>query len=120
VAKKTAPPELRLRIRILRGGDILLGPGKADLLDAIRRHGNLRAAARDLGMSYMRAWKLVQMMNRAFLEPLVELERGGAERGHAILTAMGKAVFALYRKMERSGLEASRPVFRRLARRVRP
>jgi len=118
--KGPAAPELRLRIRVLRGGEILLGPGKVDLLDAIRRRGNLRAAALELEMSYMRAWKLVQMMNRVFREPLVEAERGGAERGHAMLTPMGKAVLALYREMERSGLAASRPIFRRLVRRVRP
>jgi molybdate transport system regulatory protein len=120
VAKKagSSRAELRLRIRVLRDGEILIGPGKADLLDAIRRRGNLRAAAADLDMSYMRAWKLVQLMNRGFREPLVEKERGGAERGHAGLTAAGRAVLAAYREMESSGLRASRAAFRKLLRRV--
>jgi molybdate transport system regulatory protein len=110
---------MRLRIRILRGEEILLGPGKADLLDAIGRHGHLRTAAAELGMSYMRAWKLVQLMNRGFRVPLVETERGGIERGHASLTHEGAAVLAAYREMDRAGRAAARPGFRRLLRSVR-
>src|SRR5262249_61687505 len=102
------------RIRILRGEEILLGPGKADLLEAIGRHGHLRAAAAELGMSYMRAWKLVQVMNRGFRSPLVETERGGLERGHASLPREGAEVLAAYREMDRAGRAAARPAFRRL------
>jgi len=111
---------MRLRIRVLREGEILFGPGKADLLDAIRRRGNLRAAAVELEMSYMRAWKLVQLMNRGFREPLVHTDRGGAERGHAALTETGEAVLEAYREMERLGRAAALPPFRRLLRRVKP
>jgi molybdate transport system regulatory protein len=118
VKKSRTAPTLRLRIRILRDGEILFGPGKADLLDAIRRHGNLRAAAEELEMSYMRSWKLVQLMNRAFREPLVHSERGGAERGHAALTPAGKTVLEAYREMDRLGRAAAGPAFRRLLRRV--
>ena len=79
--------ELRPRIRIVDGdGTIVLGPGKADLLDAIARTGSIRAAAAELGMSYMRAWTLVKTMNAAFRAPLVEKERGGAAQGGAQLT----------------------------------
>lgn len=120
VKKSRTASTLRLRIRVLREGEILLGPGKADLLDAIRRRGNLKAASDELEMSYMRAWKLVQLMNRAFREPLVHTERGGAERGHAALTDMGKAVLEAYREMERVGRAAAAPSFRRLVRRIKP
>jgi len=111
-------PALRLRprLRILRGEEIVLGPGKADLLAAIARIGELRRAAASLDMSYMRAWKLVQIMNEVFREPLVETARGGARRGSARLTATGKRVLVLYRRMERRSLSASRPDFARLAR----
>jgi len=119
VKKGRTVPTLRLRIRVLREGEILFGPGKADLLDAIRRHGNLRAAAEELAMSYMRSWKLVQLMNRAFREPLVHSERGGADRGHAALTPAGEAVLEAYREMDRLGRAAAGPAFRRLLRRVR-
>ena len=94
----------------------MLGPGKADLLDAIDRTRELRQAARELGMSYMRAWNLVQLMNRAFREPLVETVRGGSRHGSARLTRTGRAVLDLYRRMERRSLEASTPAFRRLRR----
>ncbi len=94
----------------------MLGPGKADVLEAIARTGKLRAAAAELGMSYMRAWTLVQMMNAAFREPLVATERGGAGRGAARLTETGRLVLALYRGMERVSLAASAPAFRRLRR----
>jgi molybdate transport system regulatory protein len=92
---------LKPRLRLTRGGTILLGPGKADLLEAVRDTGSLRRAAAGLGMSYMRAWTLVKTMNAAFQEPLVALARGGAGHGGAALTFTGSKVLALYRTMER-------------------
>jgi molybdate transport system regulatory protein len=97
-----------------------MGPGKADLLEAVGRRGNLRAAARDLGMSYMRAWKLVQLMNRAFRAPVVETGRGGSDRGHAELTETGLAALGAYREMERLGRIASRSAYRRFLRLLGP
>lgn len=107
---------LRPRLRILRHDQNVLGPGKADLLEAIARDGNLREAAADLGMSYMRAWTLVQSMNEAFREPLVETARGGPRHGSARLTKSGTSALAAYREMERRTLAASGPAFRRLKR----
>ena len=107
---------LRPRLRVLRGNLIVLGPGKADLLARIAERGSLRQAAADLGMSYMRAWKLVQAMNEAFREPLVETARGGSRHGSASLSKSGTAALAAYREMERRSLAASGPAFRRLRR----
>jgi len=118
VKKTRTAPTLRLRIRVLRDDEILLGPGKADLLDAIGRRGNLRAAADELEMSYMRAWKLVQLMNRVFREPLVRMATRGAERGHAALTSAGRAVLEAYWEMERAGRVAAGPAFGRIRRRL--
>lgn len=78
-----------------------MGPGKADLLEAVARSGSIRAAAEVLGMSYMRAWTLIRTMNSAFRSPLVEKERGGSAQGGAHLTARGQKVLDLYRKMEK-------------------
>jgi len=97
---------VRPRIRMTQGSEIVLGPGKADLLESVRAAGSLRRAAAALGMSYMRAWHLVNTMNDAFQEPLVELVRGGAHHGGAALTAAGAKVLALYRAMERKSLRA--------------
>lgn len=106
---------VRPRIRIVSDdGTIVLGPGKADLLDAIARTGSIRAAAGELGMSYMRAWTLVKTMNAAFRSPLVGKERGGSEQGGAQLTERGASVLALYRKMEAKAEKAIEPLWEKM------
>ncbi len=107
-------PVLKLRFRILHGTEIALGPGKVALLDAIEESGTLAGAAQSLGMSYMRAWKLVRTMNACFREPLVETSRGGAGHGKAALTAAGRQVCALYRSMEAVCLAATAPSWEEL------
>lgn len=88
------------RLRILLGATIAIGPGKADLLEAIDRCGSISAAARELGMSYRRAWQLTDVMNRSFREKLIEAGTGGARGGGARLTSLGREVLARYRAME--------------------
>ena len=97
------------RIRIVFGSDVAFGPGKAELLEHIARTGSLRSAAAAMEMSYMRAWKLVQTMNRCFREPAVETTRGGADGGSAALTDTGKTALALYRRMEALSLRGMKP-----------
>ena len=94
------PSPTHLRLRILFGDDAMLGPGKADLLQRIRDTGSISAAGRAMGMSYKRAWGLVEEMNRAFRDPLVESNRGGATGGGATLTPAGDYVLALYRQIQ--------------------
>lgn len=96
----SSPTTPRLRLRIFFGDDVMLGPGKADLLDHIRETGSIAAAGRTMGMSYKRAWSLVEEMNRGYREPLVDSSRGGAKGGGAALTQAGEAVLAHYRKIE--------------------
>src|SRR5687767_7280534 len=93
--KKAAPASVQPRIRILHLGEVALGPGKADLLEALARGGSLAQAARELEMSYMRAWSLVRTMNAVFKEPLVTLHRGGPGRGGAALTPCGQNALRL-------------------------
>lgn len=94
--------KLLTRIRIVSDdGTIAIGPGKADLLEAIARYGSIRAAAEELEMSYMRAWTLVRTMNSAFDAPLVEKVRGGTDRGGAQLTDEGREMLKTYRRMEK-------------------
>ena len=88
------------RLRIVLEPDIAIGPGKADLLEGIRETGSIAAAGRRMGVSYKRAWLLVDTMNRCFKGPLVEASRGGRTRGGARLTADGEQVLACYRRME--------------------
>lgn len=106
MARKTKH-EVRSRIRVTRSdGEIVIGPGKADLLEAISRAGSIRGAAGQLCMSYMRAWTLVRTMNAVFRSPLVEKVRGGPEKGGALLTPRGKRVLRLYREMEKKASRA--------------
>ena len=88
------------RLRILMGAAVALGPGKADLLDAVEQAGSISAAARDMGMSYRRAWILIEALNRDFKEPLVETSAGGSGGGGARVTAAGQEALRRYRAME--------------------
>lgn len=112
------PP--RIRIRLLQGTATAFGPGKADLLEALAECGSLRAAAKHMGLSYLKAWRLLQVMNESFTRPLVELSRGGAGGGGASLTANGREVLALYRAMEPAALAAIEPMWRKVQRRLAP
>lgn len=92
---------LQLKPRLLHGGEIAIGPGKAQLLEAIAREGSISAAGRALEMSYRRAWLLVDTMNRCWSGPLVETNAGGRRGGGAALTPLGETVLARYRALER-------------------
>lgn len=112
---------LWLKLQIACGDALALGPGKADLLDAIAAHGSISAAARALGMSYRRAWMLVDEMNRCFDPPVVETLRGGGVERGARVTLTGAAVLDAYREMEReAGLVAESPAYARLRACLRP
>ncbi len=93
------------RLRVLLGAAVAIGHGKADLLDAIAETGSISAAAKRMGMSYRRAWLLVDTMNGSFRGPLVASARGGSGGGGAALTALGREVLARYRAMETKALE---------------
>ncbi len=91
---------LKLKAQLLCGDEIALGPGKADLLAAIRDTGSISAAGRALGFSYRRTWLLVNAMNRCWRTPLVTTAHGGAHGGGAALTELGAAVLARYRALD--------------------
>jgi molybdate transport system regulatory protein len=91
---------LKLKLQLVCGETFALGPGKADLLDAIERDGSISAAGRTLGMSYRRTWILVDEMNRCFTDRLVETLTGGGRQRGARLTETGRTVLAAYRQLE--------------------
>lgn len=95
-----------VRLRVLLSDVIAFGPGKAALLQAIERTGSISAAARELQMSYRRAWLLVEDMNRCFKRPLVETATGGARGGGARVTDNGRVVLARYLAMEQVASQA--------------
>jgi molybdate transport system regulatory protein len=91
---------MRTHLRVMLDREIAFGPGKADLLEAIRDTGSISAAGKQLGMSYRRAWLLVDAMNRCFRSPLVETATGGAAGGGATLSALAEDVLRQYRALE--------------------
>lgn len=97
---KAAFPRLRLRVYLAE--DVMLGPGKADLLEGIAETGSIAAAGRRMGMSYKRAWMLVETLNGFFRSPLVQAATGGAKGGGAALTPLGQDVLARFRRMEQA------------------
>lgn len=91
---------LKIKLQLICGNAFALGPGKADLLDAIDREGSISGAGRALGMSYRRTWLLVDEMNRCFRDRLVETLSGGGTTRGARLTEPGRIVLAAYRQLE--------------------
>jgi molybdate transport system regulatory protein len=89
-----------IKIHIPYGKISAIGPGKADLLEAIERAGSISGAARVMGMSYKRAWDLVDTMNQCFREPLVITATGGSHGGGAQVTEFGYRVLRRYREIE--------------------
>jgi molybdate transport system regulatory protein len=90
----------RPQIRIMLRKAIAMGPGKAELLRAIEETGSISAAARTLGMSYRRAWLLVDTMNQCFKSPVVETLTGGQKGGGARVSELGHEVLRRYLEME--------------------
>lgn len=91
---------ISIKIRIPHQNLVAIGPGKADLLEAIDRNGSISAGARAMGMSYKRAWDLVDAMNKSFRQPLVATATGGSHGGGAQVTEFGRDVLLRYREME--------------------
>jgi molybdate transport system regulatory protein len=91
---------LKLKAQIYCGDEIAMGPGKADLLEAIGREGSISRAGQALGMSYRRTWLLVDAMNRCWHEKLVETVAGGGKDRGARLSNCGREVLRLYRAIE--------------------
>jgi molybdate transport system regulatory protein len=88
-----------VKVSIIFESGARIGPGKARLLESIRETGSISAEARDMRMSYKRAWVLLDSMNQAFTEPLVTAASGGAGGGGALLTEFGAEVLERYRRI---------------------
>jgi molybdate transport system regulatory protein len=95
-----------LTLRVLAGDSPAIGPGKARLISLIESTGSISAAAREMGMSYRRAWQLVEALNASFAEPIVTTAVGGKRGGGAVVTDFGKRMTAAYYDMESKASEA--------------
>ena len=112
--KATGKPVARFRLRISAGETVAIGPGKVALLEAIGDTGSLTAAAKQLDMSYRRAWLLLDDLNRSLKKPAVESAIGGAHGGGSQLTETGRALVAHYRGVEATAGKACAPEIRKL------
>lgn len=109
---KIAGPNLRLRV--FHNTEIAFGPGKAELLNAILSTGSISKAAKQMNMSYRRAWQLVDTMNRCFYTPLVETQTGGSQGGGAVVTPLGLEIIDIFEQMHRDALQATQPHYIKL------
>ncbi|HWK53775.1 MAG TPA: ModE family transcriptional regulator [Hyphomicrobiales bacterium] len=99
--------EKTLRLRIKLSPEIILGPGKAQVLRGIRDTGSISATGRLTGMSYKRTWDLVNRMNHDYRQPLIQTNTGGQHGGGASLTATGAKVLALYERIMENTAQAT-------------
>jgi len=108
-----------LTLRVVAAGAPAMGPGKAELIERIAQTGSISAAARAMGMSYRRAWQLVEALNAAYKEPVVVTAIGGQRGGGARVTPHGKRLAALFRSMEDKASAAIASDLRRFSRHLR-
>jgi molybdate transport system regulatory protein len=117
VTKPLRPEVIRPRVRL--GDRVLIGPGKIELLRAVARQGSISGAARSLGMGYKRAWSLLDELQQASAEPLIETSAGGTGGGGAKVTATALALIAEYDALEHACRDAAAPTLAKLARLLR-
>ena len=91
---------LKVKAQLFRGDEPAIGPGRAQLLEAIAAHGSISAAARATGISYRKCWLMVDAMNRLFAVPLVEAAVGGGRDRGARLSPAGEAALTAFRALE--------------------
>ena len=99
--------KVQFRLRVYRDESIAIGPGKIALLEAIAETGSISAAGRQLGMSYRRAWVLVDEMNKALAGPAVNTATGGSHGGGTVLTEIGEKMIRHYRAIESTARTAA-------------
>lgn len=108
-SKTKSAPESRLLIRIVCGGEVALGPGKVELLELLEKTGSISEAARQMRLSYMKAWLMTKS-----LKPLVTVSRGGKSGGGATVTDAGREAIRLYRLMETNSRAACASAWNKL------
>lgn len=117
--QRVAEHALKLRLKVELPDGTRLGYGKVDLLKAIQKEASISAAARALGMSYRRAWSLINEMNTHFAEPVVETHMGGARRGGAEVTPKGQYLIDCYELIQAQAEQATQELVAQLAAQLR-
>jgi len=108
-----------LTLRVIGAGSPAIGPGKAALVEHIAKSGSISSAARAMGMSYRRAWQLVEALNESFAEPVVVTAIGGKRGGGAKVTVFGQELVRRFRAMENKASAAIAGDLQQLTRRLK-
>jgi molybdate transport system regulatory protein len=108
-----------IRLRVDFAAPCSVGPGKIALLEGIQRTGSLSQAARELGMSYRRAWQLLASLNRSFRQRVAMTLKGGRGGGGTRLTGFGRELLSRYRAFEQDTQTRASPAFRSIAGKAR-
>jgi len=108
-----------LTLRVLGAAAPAMGPGKAELIERIQQTGSISAAARAMGMSYRRAWQLVEALNATYRQPVVITAIGGRRGGGARVTPYGRRLAAMFRAMENKASAAIAGDLRRFGAQLR-
>lgn len=103
--------KLRIRIAFPKGH---IGPGKIALLEQIDKIGSISGAAKEMGMTYRRAWHLLETLQSVISEDVVETSIGGKKGGGAKLTPLGKDLITLYRDAETGATEGAAPLLKKM------
>lgn len=96
---RTRHPLPRLQLRLVADKEIVIGPGKIELLEAIERHGSISAACREMNLSYKKAWQMLDTMNRHLAAPVIHTATGGTQRGGATLTDQARTLIEHYHRL---------------------
>jgi molybdate transport system regulatory protein len=109
-----------IRFRVDIGPELGIGPGKIALLEQIGESGSLSGAARTLGMSYRRAWQLLDSLNSLLQQPVTRAQKGGSHGGGSSLTAFGRQLIRVYRAFDAETQRRGARAFRGVGTKVRP
>jgi molybdate transport system regulatory protein len=110
----------RLSIRIdFEPSGSALGPGMAQLLERVAELGSIRRAAASMGMSYRKAWLLIQEVQKTFDGAVVKAEAGGVSGGGTVLTELGNSLLTIYRRVESRAADAAESELKLLSQMVR-
>jgi molybdate transport system regulatory protein len=116
-SRRPVPQVIRPRVRV--GEEVVIGPGKVELLRAVASEGSISAAGRALGMGYKRAWSLLDELQRSCAVPMIETSAGGTGGGGAKVTKSGLALIAHYDELNQACEQAARPALAKLSKLLR-
>lgn len=91
--------KIKSKIWIETDHGIIISEGRIQLLKLIASTGSLNKAAKEMNISYQKAWKLVDASNKASKEPLIATQIGGNKGGGTVITPYGQSLIETFEKI---------------------